>query len=96
LLLGLVGSILGYQSRELRSQVWYAEFLLEIDLKILLRKIGARLNFKIALKSLHIDPGPRAGFYIIFILPILRTLQIDILTGQCCLLNINTLLTLII
>jgi hypothetical protein len=37
--------------------VWYAEFLLEIDLKILLRKTGARLNFKIALTSLHIDPG---------------------------------------
>jgi hypothetical protein len=35
---------------------WYAEFLLEIDLKILLRKIGARLIFKIALISLHIDP----------------------------------------
>jgi hypothetical protein len=31
--------------------------LLEIDLKILLRKTGARLNFKIALISLHIDPG---------------------------------------
>jgi hypothetical protein len=36
---------------------WYAEFLLEIDLKILLRKTGARLNFKIALISLHTDPG---------------------------------------
>jgi hypothetical protein len=35
---------------------WYAEFLLEIDLKILLRKTGARLIFKIALISLHIDP----------------------------------------
>jgi hypothetical protein len=31
--------------------------LLEIDLKILLRKTGARLNFKIALISLHIDSG---------------------------------------
>jgi hypothetical protein len=29
--------------------------LLELDLKILLRKTGARLNFKIALMSLHID-----------------------------------------
>ncbi len=37
---------------------WYAEFLLEIDLKNLPRKTGARLNFKIALMSLHIDPGP--------------------------------------
>jgi hypothetical protein len=27
---------------------WYAVFLLEIDLKILLRKIGARLIVKIA------------------------------------------------
>jgi hypothetical protein len=36
---------------------WYAEFLLEIHLKVLLRKTGARLNFKIALISLHIDPG---------------------------------------
>jgi hypothetical protein len=35
---------------------WYAEFLLEIDLKILLRKTRARLNFKVALISLHIDP----------------------------------------
>jgi hypothetical protein len=35
---------------------WYAEFLLEIDLKILLRKTGARLSFKIALLSLHVDP----------------------------------------
>jgi hypothetical protein len=34
-------------------QAWYAEFLL----KILLRKTGARLNFKIALLSLHIYPG---------------------------------------
>jgi hypothetical protein len=37
-------------------QAWYAELLLEMDLKILLRKTGARLNFKIALISLHIDP----------------------------------------
>ena len=36
---------------------WYAEFLLEIDLKILLRKTGTRLNLKITLISLHIDPG---------------------------------------
>jgi hypothetical protein len=34
---------------------WYAEFLLGIDLKILLRKTEARLIFNIALKSLHID-----------------------------------------
>jgi hypothetical protein len=31
--------------------------LLEIDLEILLRKTGARLNFKITLMSLHIDQG---------------------------------------
>jgi hypothetical protein len=37
-------------------QAWFAEFLLEINLKILLRKTGARLNFRIALLSLHIDP----------------------------------------
>jgi hypothetical protein len=30
--------------------------LLEIDLKILLRKAGARLNFNTALISQHIDP----------------------------------------
>jgi hypothetical protein len=36
------------------SQAWYAEFLLEIDLKILPRKTGARLIFKIALMSLHV------------------------------------------
>jgi hypothetical protein len=35
---------------------WYAEFLLKMDLKILLRKTGGRLIFKIALISLHIDP----------------------------------------
>jgi hypothetical protein len=35
---------------------WYAEFLREIDLKILLRKTVARLNFKITLMSLQIDP----------------------------------------
>jgi hypothetical protein len=39
------------------DQAWYAEFLLEIDLKILPRKTGGRLNFKIALISLHIHPG---------------------------------------
>jgi hypothetical protein len=37
---------------------WYAGFLLEIDLKILIRKTGARLNLKIKLISLHFDPGP--------------------------------------
>jgi hypothetical protein len=40
-----------------KDEAWYAEFLLEMDLKILLRKIGARLIFKIALISLHIDPA---------------------------------------
>ncbi len=34
---------------------WYAEFLLEIDLNIIIRKTAERLNFKIALISLHID-----------------------------------------
>jgi hypothetical protein len=38
---------------------WYAEFLLEIDLKILLRKTGARLNMKIKHLSLHISLGPQ-------------------------------------
>jgi hypothetical protein len=32
--------------------------LLEIDLKILLRKTGTRLNCKLALISMHIDPDP--------------------------------------
>jgi hypothetical protein len=35
---------------------WYAEFLLKINLKILPRKTGTRLNFKIAFISLHIYP----------------------------------------
>jgi hypothetical protein len=39
------------------TQAWYAEFLLEINLKILLRKTEARLIFKITLISLHIEPG---------------------------------------
>jgi hypothetical protein len=47
----------GHRDRKDGIQAWYAEFLLEMDLKILLRKTGARLNFKIALISLHIDPG---------------------------------------
>ena len=38
-------------------QACFAEFLLEMDLKILLRKTGARLIFKVALISLQIDPG---------------------------------------
>jgi hypothetical protein len=37
-------------------QAWYAEFLLEINIKALLRKTAARLVFKIALMFLHIDP----------------------------------------
>jgi hypothetical protein len=36
---------------------WYAEFLVEIDLKNLLRKTVTRFNLKIILISLHIDPG---------------------------------------
>jgi hypothetical protein len=42
---------------QLWLQALYAEFLLEIDVKILLRKTGARSNLKISLISLHIDPG---------------------------------------
>jgi hypothetical protein len=34
---------------------WHAEFFLEIDLKILLEKTGARSNFKIGLISLHTE-----------------------------------------
>jgi hypothetical protein len=34
-----------------------------MDLKILLRKIGARLIFKISRKSLHIDPGNLPLFF---------------------------------
>jgi hypothetical protein len=41
-------------------QALYAEFLLEIDHKIILRKTGGRLNFKVALISLHIDARPGA------------------------------------
>jgi hypothetical protein len=41
-----------------RDLAWYAEFLLELDLKILLRKTGTRLIFKIILLFLHIDPEP--------------------------------------
>jgi hypothetical protein len=44
-------------------EAWYAENLLKIDLKILLRKTGARLNFKIALISLHIDPGDKKNSF---------------------------------
>jgi hypothetical protein len=44
------------------DQAWYAEFLLEIDLKILLRKTEARLIFKIIRTSLHIDPGAAKNF----------------------------------
>jgi hypothetical protein len=58
---GLVNSVLVFLL-VLEDQAWYAEFLLEIDLKILLR---ARLIFKIALMSLQIDPGfksYKAGF----------------------------------
>ncbi len=39
-----------------RIQGWYAEFMLEIDLEVLLRKTGARLNLKIDLIFLHINP----------------------------------------
>jgi hypothetical protein len=47
------------KTEQLSFRSWCrAEFLLEINLKILLRKTGARLKFKIALISLHIDPEP--------------------------------------
>jgi hypothetical protein len=39
-----------------RDQAWNAELLLEMELKILLRKTGARLILKIALMFLHFDP----------------------------------------
>jgi hypothetical protein len=35
---------------------WHAEFLLQINLKIFLRKTGARFKFKIPLITLRIDP----------------------------------------
>jgi hypothetical protein len=38
-------------------QALYAECLLELNLKILLRKTGPRLNFKTALIFMHIDAG---------------------------------------
>ncbi len=38
-------------------QVWFVEFLLEINLNISIGKTGARLNLKIKLISLHSDPG---------------------------------------
>jgi hypothetical protein len=44
-------------------RAWYAEFLLEVDLKILLRQTEAGLNFKISLISLHIDPAGPAGMF---------------------------------
>ena len=37
---------------------WYAEFLLKFILQFLLGKTSARLNLKIMLNSLHIDPEP--------------------------------------
>jgi hypothetical protein len=56
------GFILKNQNRRvLLNGAWYAEFLLEIDLNILLRKTGARLNFKMALISLHIHPGHKSN-----------------------------------
>jgi hypothetical protein len=56
----------------LRHLVWCAEFMLEIDLKFLLTKTGARLILKIELISLHIDPDTlwflNAWFYGYFFL----------------------------
>jgi hypothetical protein len=40
----------------MRLQAQYTELLLEIELKILLGKTGARLNLKIKLISLHTGP----------------------------------------
>jgi hypothetical protein len=56
------------------NQAWYAEFLIEIDLKILLRKTRARLNLKIepwVNMQRYADPK----IYLIFytkLMPILR------------------------
>jgi hypothetical protein len=55
---------------------WYAEFLLEIDLKILLKKTGARLIFKIALISLHIDPEVESLLFMFFCITCLTILSI--------------------
>jgi hypothetical protein len=46
------------KSENFQNLARYAEFLLEINLKILLRKTGPRLNLKFTLKSLHIHPEP--------------------------------------
>jgi hypothetical protein len=40
---------------------WYAKFLLEMYLKILLRKTVVRLNLKIGLLFLHIEQNPSGG-----------------------------------
>jgi hypothetical protein len=42
---------------KVQDQARHAEFLLEINLKILLSKAGARLSLKTGLLSLPIDPG---------------------------------------
>jgi hypothetical protein len=44
---------------QLQVLAWYAEFLLEIDLEVLHRKTGARLNIKITFIYVHFDPGAR-------------------------------------
>jgi hypothetical protein len=44
--------------KQLAAMAWYAMFLLKIALYNLLKKTGARLNFKIALISVHIDTEP--------------------------------------
>ncbi len=44
-----------HELKQASSLAWYAEFLLEINLKVLLRKTGARLIFKIVFMSLHIE-----------------------------------------
>jgi hypothetical protein len=55
--LGLVREALaGQVTRSSRKLACYAEFLLDINLKILLRKTGVRLNLKIELVYLNIDP----------------------------------------
>jgi hypothetical protein len=54
----------------MRHLAWYAELLLEMNLKILLRKTGARLNFKIALKSLHIDPAIKLSQEVVVVISI--------------------------
>jgi hypothetical protein len=55
---------IGGKANNLRFSVlgWIVYFLLKIDLEFLFRKIGASLNFKTELVSLHISAGA-SNFY---------------------------------